>query len=98
MRRLIVQIRIRSGSVAFRGRWRNATRYLAASPCSHRPQPPIGLCSDCMHARVVDSAKGSRFWRCARSSEDARFPKYPRLPVLLCQGFELRPDRADEKP
>jgi hypothetical protein len=47
-----------------------------------------GLCADCAHARPLTSARGSVFWRCARSVDDPRFPKYPRLPVLRCQGFE----------
>ena len=32
-------------------------------------------------------AKGSRFLRCALSETDARFVKYPRLPVTSCAGF-----------
>ena len=30
----------------------------------------------------------SVFWRCALSEVDPRFPKYPRLPVLECAGYE----------
>jgi len=26
-------------------------------------------------------------WRCARSADDPRFAKYPRLPILKCVGF-----------
>jgi hypothetical protein len=48
------------------------------------------LCSACAHARVVVSARGSRFVRCARSLTDPRFPKYLRLPVERCAGFERR--------
>jgi hypothetical protein len=91
MRREFVQIGIRCGSGAFR-QPRTVRR---SSPCSHRQQS-VGLCSECMHARVVDSAKGSRFWRCARHADDPRFPKYPRLPVLICEGFQPAP--AGEKP
>jgi hypothetical protein len=46
-----------------------------------------GLCATCAHARPVRSARGSTFWRCGLSERDARFPKYPRLPVLACEGF-----------
>ncbi|HEY7650814.1 MAG TPA: hypothetical protein VID04_17595 [Methylomirabilota bacterium] len=46
-----------------------------------------GLCETCRHARPVTSARGSTFWRCALSDQDSRFPKYPRLPVLTCDGF-----------
>jgi hypothetical protein len=48
-----------------------------------------GLCAECLHARQITSGKGSTFWLCGRSAEDPRFPKYPRLPVLRCPGFEL---------
>lgn len=37
--------------------------------------------------RVVRSDKGSVFYRCALSDVDARFPKYPRIPVLECEGW-----------
>jgi hypothetical protein len=47
-----------------------------------------GLCSGCMHARVIENRRGSRFWLCSRSFHDARFPRYPRLPVIQCSGFE----------
>ena len=53
-----------------------------------RPLPHVGLCSVCRFARAVTSARGSTFWLCGRSREDARFPKYPRLPVVRCPGFE----------
>jgi len=51
-----------------------------------------GLCATCVHARRVESARGSVFWLCARSAEDPRFPRYPRLPVLRCPGFEPLPE------
>jgi len=50
--------------------------------------PRIGWCSICRHGRMVESSRGSRFWRCARSDDDPRYPKYPRLPVLACEGYE----------
>ena len=50
--------------------------------------PVAGLCGACVFARPVTSAKGSTFWRCGRSDDDPRYPKYPRLPVLHCSGFE----------
>jgi hypothetical protein len=28
------------------------------------------------------------FWRCDLSAIDPRFPKYPRLPVRECSGYE----------
>jgi hypothetical protein len=48
----------------------------------------IGLCATCRHARVIRSDRGSTFYLCRLSFEDASFPKYPRLPVLACPGFE----------
>jgi hypothetical protein len=47
----------------------------------------FGLCANCEHARVIQSAKGSSFLLCELSQTDARFPKYPRLPVLTCSGY-----------
>ena len=46
-----------------------------------------GLCASCRHHRVVKGAQ-SDFWMCKRSALDARFPRYPRLPVLSCAGYE----------
>ncbi|HUF49454.1 MAG TPA: hypothetical protein VMN60_01390 [Longimicrobiales bacterium] len=46
----------------------------------------IGLCAVCRNARVIDSRRGSRFWLCSLSRVDARFPKYPPLPVVRCAG------------
>jgi hypothetical protein len=32
--------------------------------------------------------RGSVFLLCLLSRTDARYPKYPRLPVLRCEGYE----------
>ncbi len=48
----------------------------------------VGLCASCLHARTVESAKGSKFLLCQRSATDPSYPKYPRLPVLSCPGYE----------
>lgn len=61
-----------------------------------RAEPEPGLCSDCAFHRVVENARGSRFWLCERSRFDARFPRYPRLPVLACFGY--RPGDAPTMP
>ena len=50
----------------------------------------IGLCGQCAYERTVKSAKGSTFILCRRSERDASFPRYPRLPVMSCPGFEER--------
>ncbi len=55
----------------------------------------VGLCRDCVHARAVESARGSEFWRCGYHDVDATFPKYPRLPVLACSAVEHRPSERD---
>jgi hypothetical protein len=55
-----------------------------------------GLCETCLHMRLVRSAKGSVFRQCQLSFEDARFPKYPRLPVLECSGW--MPSQGVEEP
>jgi len=49
-----------------------------------------GLCSRCRHTRSVESSKGATFLLCELSKTDPRFPKYPRLPVLACSGYEPR--------
>lgn len=52
---------------------------------------PAGLCDRCRHQRLVPNTRGSVFSLCQRSREDERFPRYPRLPVRECVGFEPRP-------
>jgi hypothetical protein len=56
-----------------------------------------GLCAGCVHARVVTSGKGSSFWLCGRSATDARFARYPRLPVEQCAGFAPAPDQGAQR-
>jgi hypothetical protein len=50
-------------------------------------QAPAGLCTNCTHARRIESARGSVFFLCQLSVTDPRFAKYPRLPVLSCRGY-----------
>jgi hypothetical protein len=50
-----------------------------------------GLCADCIYATKIQSSKGSVFLLCELSKTDPRFPKYPRLPVLSCTGYERAP-------
>lgn len=42
----------------------------------------------CRWTRAVTNRRGSVFFRCARAETDARFVRYPPLPVLACPGFE----------
>lgn len=51
--------------------------------------PPAGLCSTCAHQKAVRSGRGSEFSMCLRHrDEPGSYPKYPRLPVLDCTGYE----------
>jgi len=52
--------------------------------------PQVGLCADCRHSKEVVSGKGSRFFYCRRWETDARYAKYPALPVRRCGGYEPR--------
>ena len=42
----------------------------------------------CRWKRVVGNTRGSVFFRCARADTDARFVRYPPLPVRTCPGYE----------
>ena len=53
-----------------------------------RDREYAGLCADCRQSRKTESERGSVFWYCELSKLDARFVKYPRLPVLSCVGYE----------
>jgi hypothetical protein len=57
-------------------------------------QTQPGLCADCIHARRIESDRGSLFIRCELALTDNRFKKYPRLPVLSCIGYERRVESA----
>ncbi len=48
---------------------------------------PASLCESCVHVRVIESNKGSRFLMCGRARDEPRFPKYPPQPVLNCVGY-----------
>jgi hypothetical protein len=53
------------------------------------PGPPAGLCYSCAHQRLVPTTRGPVYSRCERSrSEPDAFPRYPRLPVLECAGYD----------
>jgi len=58
----------------------------------------VGLCAACAHARPIVSGRGSTFWLCGLSATDARFPKYPRLPVVRCAGFDGPREPREEPP
>ena len=48
----------------------------------------MGLCVTCAHRREVPTKRGSVFYLCQRSKSDPAYPRYPRLPVLSCPGYE----------
>jgi len=47
-----------------------------------------GLCGSCANAKEITSSRGSSFLLCQRSAADDRYARYPRLPVLDCNGYE----------
>jgi hypothetical protein len=57
-----------------------------------------GICDSCRHQRLVPNTRGSVFSLCERSRTDPRFPRYPRVPVASCPGFEPRPDAEAPEP
>ena len=59
------------------------------------PSPPPGLCETCANVKVVETRRGSRFYLCALSEVDPRFPKYPRIPVVQCIGYAPAGAAAD---
>ena len=56
----------------------------------HPGMARFGLCDTCRHQRIVRSGRGSVFSMCLKSREDATFPKYPRVPVTACSGYERK--------
>lgn len=48
----------------------------------------VGLCADCRFVRKIESDRGAVFYMCQLAAKDSSFPKYPRLPVLQCRGYE----------
>jgi GNAT superfamily N-acetyltransferase len=51
-----------------------------------------GLCASCRHVQRITSARGSHFYLCERSRTDPSYPRYPRLPVVDCAGYERNDD------
>jgi hypothetical protein len=60
------------------------------------PRPAAGLCDNCRHQRLVPNTRGSVFSLCERSRAESAYPRYPRLPVLRCAGWE--PAQAAPEP
>jgi hypothetical protein len=55
----------------------------------HVERSHAGLCTDCTHCRSIPSDRGSIFYLCSLSASNPGFPKYPRLPVLQCDGYRF---------
>jgi hypothetical protein len=53
-------------------------------------RPPAGLCDSCVHQRLIRNTRGSEFSLCERSRTEPEYPRYPRLPVMECPGYERR--------
>jgi hypothetical protein len=51
-------------------------------------RPPAGLCDSCRHQRIVETSRGTGYSLCERSKTDPAYPRYPRLPVTSCPGYE----------
>lgn len=47
-----------------------------------------GLCASCVHAKLNKTNRGTAYLRCTRAAWDASLPRYPRLPVIECAGYE----------
>jgi hypothetical protein len=56
-----------------------------------------GLCDSCEHQQLVANTRGSTFSLCRLSREDARYPRYPRIPVTECGGYRRVPAAAAEQ-
>jgi len=67
---------------------------VAVEKQSSSEQQRVGLCVECRHMRRIVSDRDAVFFLCRLSATDASFPKYPRLPVLRCPGFD--PESTDK--
>jgi len=65
---------------------------MAEEPAGHagwgKLGAPAGLCQSCRHAKLNETNRGTAYLRCTRAAWDDRLPRYPRLPVTDCPGFE----------
>ena len=57
----------------------------------------FGLCDTCVHQQIVRNTRGSAFSLCRRSRDEPEFPRYPRVPVRVCKGYETRQDRDNRQ-
>ena len=56
-----------------------------------------GICATCRHQKLIRNTRGSTFSMCERAKDEPeRYPKYPRIPVAACPGYE--PTRPASSP
>ncbi|MEY9844959.1 hypothetical protein [Streptacidiphilus sp. MAP5-3] len=67
---------------------RNGRRLTADASVVAKLGAEPGLCAACAHVHLNETRRGTAYLRCTRAAWDARLPRYPRLPVLTCSGFE----------
>jgi hypothetical protein len=58
----------------------------------------FGLCDTCVHQQLVRNTRGSVFSLCRRSRTEPEYPRYPRVPVLECPGYEPRAAEGEPEP
>jgi hypothetical protein len=61
------------------------------------PEDGIGLCATCQYRRTIPAAR-STFYLCERSFTDPRFPRYPPLPVVGCNGYSVAEPAPGDTP
>ena len=54
------------------------------------------LCETCALMREVVTPKGSRFLLCQLSQSNRDYPKYPRQPVVQCDGHQKK-DKTEQR-
>lgn len=62
------------------------------------PEIHVGLCAACAHQKIIRSGRGSEFSMCLRHRDDPGYPKYPRIPVGECRGYERRAPEDPQTP
>jgi hypothetical protein len=60
-------------------------------------RPDAGLCETCLHQRLIRNTRGSEFSLCERSRTQPEYPRYPRLPVVACPGYEAERSEAESR-
>jgi hypothetical protein len=53
------------------------------------------LCEMCTWMREIVTPKGSRFLLCRLSLTNPAYPKYPRQPVIRCDGHRAKADKVE---